>query len=377
MNKYNHSNIRALMLSLSVLILCMSFYSCSRGQSQLKENPSSNYPLSNYLQFTVMITAIFEDSKGHFWFGSHGEGLCHYNGEQFRYYTTANGLPTGMNREFAPGLDEWNRRNINGGNQIGQIAEGPDGHIYFVNGENRLIRYNGQSFEPVMTDKVKTLPLDLEGQDWEDYLDALWFGTWSDLGALRYDGESLELLTFPQPYPDRNDGVSELYIDREGRIWLGTMSNGTFLYDGQSFRCVNDPEKKGICRAVFQDESDRIWVTNNRYGLTYFEDDSLVEFSEDFIQSIEQDTAGVLWFGTFGQGLIRYEQDSYERITDDNGFPVKLVKTIYKDRKGKLWYGIGEGSVYGFDGRSFYRFDGNDIKEDPALRALDLGIPRQ
>ena len=73
------------------------------------------------------------------------------------------------------------------------------------------------------------------------------------------------------------------------------------------------------------------------------------------------DKMGNLWFGTFGEGLIKYEQDNYERITNDNGFSIKLVKTIYKDREGKLWYAIGEGSVYGFDGESFYRFDGKPM----------------
>ena len=46
----------------------------------------------NRLKFTVGVRAIFQDSRGDYWFGSHGEGLCRYDGEVFEYFTTKDGL---------------------------------------------------------------------------------------------------------------------------------------------------------------------------------------------------------------------------------------------------------------------------------------------
>lgn len=44
------------------------------------------------LRFTVGVRTIFQDSGGDYWFGSHGEGLCRYDGEVFEYFTTKDGL---------------------------------------------------------------------------------------------------------------------------------------------------------------------------------------------------------------------------------------------------------------------------------------------
>ena len=45
-------------------------------------------------KFTTGISAIFQDSKGNYWFGSHGDGLCMFDGQKFNYFTVENGLMT-------------------------------------------------------------------------------------------------------------------------------------------------------------------------------------------------------------------------------------------------------------------------------------------
>jgi ligand-binding sensor domain-containing protein len=171
--------------------------------------------------------------------------------------------------------------------------------------------------------------------------------------------------------------VSEVYQDKDGNMWLGTMENGTFRYDGKSFTRINNEDEIGICRSVFQDNSGRIWITNNRFGLYYLEGDSLINFIDEYslinndeaikeefgtsFQSIEQDSTGDLWFGTFSNGLWRYDGKELTHYAQIDSFNIVTSKTIYKDKRGKLWFGIGEGSVYGFDGDEFYRFDGMEL----------------
>ena len=50
-----------------------------------------------------------------------------------------------------------------------------------------------------------------------------------------------------------------------------------------------------------------------------------------------------------------------QRNTDDKGMSIVTAKTIYKDRKGKLWFGLNEGSAYAFDGQYFKRFTFSNI----------------
>ena len=47
---------------------------------------------SDTLKFISGVRAIFQDSKGNYWFGSHNEGVSVYDGISFEYFTTNNGL---------------------------------------------------------------------------------------------------------------------------------------------------------------------------------------------------------------------------------------------------------------------------------------------
>jgi ligand-binding sensor domain-containing protein len=66
------------------------------------------------LRYSTGITSIFEDSKGRFWFGSQQEGVCLYDGSQFKYYTVSDGLS---------------------GNQVRTIQEDQAGVMWFGTGE--------------------------------------------------------------------------------------------------------------------------------------------------------------------------------------------------------------------------------------------------
>ena len=382
---YLNSQIYLLLFSVIFTTSCSSQISENNSAQSVaitteilsKGNDSINTPprIDSVLQFSVMITSMFEDSKGNFWFGSHGDGLCRYDGKQFTYFTVKQGLPNGTVREIAPGPDWSKTRKINAGNQIGSIQEDKNGNIWLKNGDNIISKFDGQAFRTIHPDKESTLLTNRSNKEWKTELDYLWFGSWYELGLYRYDGNKLVHLTFPHPYGSNDDGVSELYKDNEGNIWFGTMESGTFRYDGKSFTRITEDDEIGTCRSVFQDNTGRIWITNNRFGLYYLEGDSLTNFTKEYlynnkdlksnefktgIQSIEQDKNGDLWFGTFGNGLWRYDGKKLTHYTIDNSLPIVTVKTIYKDKSGKLWFGIGEGTVYGFNGKSFYRFDGKE-----------------
>ena len=363
-----------------LLALAIILSSSCKDQPQLS-NKKSKHPLTNIkspkvdsaLQFTLMITSIFQDSKGNYWFGTHGDGLCQYNGKEYIYYTAESGLPKGVDREFAPGPDWDITRIINGGNQISSIQEDENGNILFVNGEGEVCKFDGQIFKVLIPAKEASLTEKRTDNEWEADQECLWFGSWQRLGAYRYDGKELTFLHFPLDYLGSRDGVSEVYKDKEGSIWFGTMENGTFRYNGSSIKQIFPRNEIGISRSIFQDSNNIIWLTNNRVGLYYLENDSLYNFTTAYslrnpndplkdefktsYQSIEQDQNGDLWFGTFSSGLWRYDGKQLQHYTESDSLPIVTVKTIYKDKSGQLWFGIGEGTVYGFDGESFYRFD--------------------
>ncbi len=348
----------------------------SHGMTEPQFGQNSEPIIDSILQFNVMVTDIFEDSKGNFWFGSHGDGLCKFDGKSYTYFRANHGLPNGVMREFAPGLDWDDVRRINSSDQVGHIQEDKNGDIWIKLGGNEICKYDGHVFNEVAVDEKRILSTQLSDAEWQANLECLWFGGAEGMGMHRYDGDKLVYLYFPESFVKERDGVSELYIDNDGVMWLGTMGNATFRYDGQSFRQVARENELGICRSVFQDKSGRVWITNNRFSLNYWEGDSLVNFIEEYskihndsqilqefpsgFQTIEQDLNGDMWFGTFGEGLWRYDGQNLAHYDGDESFPIGIAKVVYKDRDGDLWFGLNEGSVYSFDGSYFIRFDAQD-----------------
>jgi ligand-binding sensor domain-containing protein/serine phosphatase RsbU (regulator of sigma subunit) len=69
--------------------------------------------------------------------------------------------------------------------------------------------------------------------------------------------------------------------------------------------------------------------------------------SQGQILSAFQDDDGVMWFGTNGGGIIKYDGHNYEYLTDKDGLADNFVYCIVKDKNGNLLIGTSNGlSVY-------------------------------
>ena len=71
----------------------------------------------------------------------------------------------------------------------------------------------------------------------------------------------------------------------------------------------------------------------------------------EFVRTMYQDTKGNLWFGTNGNGLIRYDGKTLKEFTKEDGLGT-AVRAIVEDKKGNVWFGTSSGLVK-YDGTSF------------------------
>ncbi len=110
-----------------VLLLILN-YSCVE-QPSTKETISAATSASaltiDTLKFSSGIGAIFQDSKGNYWFGSNREGVAVYNGKSFTYFTNEDGLTD---------------------NQIHSIQEDKQGVIWF-NTQKGVCSYDGTTIK--------------------------------------------------------------------------------------------------------------------------------------------------------------------------------------------------------------------------------------
>jgi ligand-binding sensor domain-containing protein len=72
----------------------------------------------------------------------------------------------------------------------------------------------------------------------------------------------------------------------------------------------------------------------------------------EFVRTMHQDKKGNYWFGTNGDGIIRYDGHTLEKLTVEGVHPNFRVLEIVEDQSGDLWFGTSEGLLH-YDGRTF------------------------
>ncbi|MGE3825511.1 MAG: two-component regulator propeller domain-containing protein, partial [Bacteroidia bacterium] len=222
-----------------ILLLTLNF-SCGEKQSTEKEVNKSELvrtSKADTLKFTSGIRAIFQDSKGNYWFGSLQEGVAVYNGKSFTYYNSNDGLTD---------------------NQIHNIQEDKEGVIWF-NTQQGLSSYDGVKIvnhTKAGIEKLQTkLPIQsnepLQGQ-WMKSDNDLWFEAGIKEGVYRYDGQKLSYLAFPPHkvlnHYDNLFAVTGIAKGKNNMIWFATYA-GVFGYNGNEFAIIND-ETLGFDRTI-------------------------------------------------------------------------------------------------------------------------------
>lgn len=199
------------------------------------------------LKFTSEIRAIFQDSKGNYWFGSHNEGVSQYDGSSFKYYTINDGLAD---------------------NQVRSIQEDEKGNIWFGTA-NGVSSYDGKTLQ-------KHTVVGNSESEWTKTDVDLWFNAGTRQGVYKYDGQKLNYVPFPYPKNITSGSVYAVTSISKGTnnmIWFSTYA-GVFGYNGKEFTTINDETlrltenaEKMHVRSILEDSQGRLWIGNNGIGV--------------------------------------------------------------------------------------------------------------
>jgi signal transduction histidine kinase/DNA-binding response OmpR family regulator len=94
--------------------------------------------------------------------------------------------------------------------------------------------------------------------------------------------------------------------------------------------------------------------------------------SSNSIASICEDKNGILWIGTNGSGLNRFDKknNQIKRYREKDGLPNEIINGILSDDSGNLWMSTGKGiSKFNIKSESFYNFDKYDGLQDNEFNA--------
>ncbi|HEV2691482.1 MAG TPA: two-component regulator propeller domain-containing protein, partial [Verrucomicrobiae bacterium] len=167
---------------------------------------------------------------------------------------------------------------------------------------------------------------------------------------------AIQVWTKQQGLPD--DSVTAVLQTRDGYLWVGT-SAGLARFDGVRFVSFAPPLGKTNSPlnvlALCEDSAGRLWIGTQGEGLLCYMDGTVSRYHEDHkpldttIQSIAEDTAGNLWLGA-PSGLYRLAEHELTHYTAKDGLPNDFVLNIHVARSGTNWITTKSGMCQFKDG---------------------------
>lgn len=160
----------------------------------------------------------------------------------------------------------------------------------------------------------------------------------------------------------RSSAIYSMLRDGHGRLWIGTLSRGVFVFNKDKSLAYHFDETKGLpsnsVNQLFDDKRGNIWIatynglvsirnTDDMSGYKiYNEKDGL---SDSHIRAISEDRRGNLWVTTYkGVSCLRKDYDSFANYDYTDGLPEGgfVESSIAMTSNGMMYAGSPNGVGY-------------------------------
>ncbi|NDW11450.1 hybrid sensor histidine kinase/response regulator [Bacteroides sp. 214] len=318
------------------------------------------------------VRLIYEDAYGELWIQQKANGVTHFNPQ------------TGEMRRYE--IHDRHGNLITDGRYPQIIVEDSYGNLY--------IHPTGGGFASYDRKNKKLVPLynkqlldgwrdsDLVMFVYMDRQDNVWLSSQSN-GIEKIASKS-EHFAFHAPPQLRQEQINNrsVFMDREGRTWVGYAHRGIGVYD-KNHQFLGYLQKDGTlsktkntlrirANTIVQDHEGTIWMGFKKYGvmaltpgkqpntftISHFLNDEKDIFSLSYndVFHIFEDDEQRMWFVTLLGGinyLEKAEDGTYRFINWRNklkNYPVKISRTrhMITDHNGKLWLATTDG-IFVFD----------------------------
>lgn len=314
------------------------------------------------------VRCIYQDNLGYIWAGTNS-GLNRFNSYHFTtFYSTGHTSTSLGNNNIYSITDETpeSRNRI----WIGTV----DGIYIFDNATQHFSKL------PIII-KGKELHNTLIFSMTPDYDGNMWIATLGQ-GLLRYNIATESFTQYDKvshPRIFERNTVAKIIIDADKNVWVGTGDGYICRYNVEQdnltpFKVEDSITREPISRisSIYEDLVGNIWVAGLSGDLFLFDRSNnrftrnIPDFTCNRIRSIIERVPGVLLLGT-NQGLVsfdirerRFEMVDNGRSGNDYGLKDNFIYTIEKDSDGGLWVGTYYGGIS-------YLSSNNDIFFSPKI----------
>jgi len=215
------------------------------------------------------------------------------------------------------------------------------------------------------------------------------------LSLQAFSGDRLSSFTSVDPQLQlSHDCISCILQDSRGFLWIGT-ERGLDKYDGYNItEYLHDPDNPrsishNFIRTIFEDPADSgkvLWIGTKGGGLDRYDretnefssfqhhPDDPTSLSHSDVKCIFKDRKGIYWIGTEGGGLQQFDRTT-EKFFPHNfnqngsiGLSYGYVFSMCEDHQDLLWIAAGGEGLYQYDRRTgkYYRYT-SDPKDQDSL----------
>lgn len=370
--------------------------------------PFLRYSISEGLPQS-QVFAAFPDTWGYMWFGTQGGGLCRFDGVKFDAFSTEDGLPSnyvnsitedashrlwagtnqgvcrfdGRQFQVVPGYTGVVNALYAGKDNL--IWIGTDKGIYLFDIQKNIMRKYSRvpelgdeaifTFYPsalglwvgtnqgawllgeqiVCLSAKNGLPANLVRAFARDRYKRLWVATFGGIAIV----EETKLKVVSVQSNVLLERAQCLLTDPEGKIWVGTQSNGLSIWSPGDSSWTHLSEQQGLphnnVRALSPDNAGNVWAATSGGGLARFVSQNFQHFdrsdglSGDRVYALLEDHLGRLWISVSQNGLQTLDSTGIHAFTRDSGYLNVKCKGLAEDRFGRLWVGTEGKGIAIFD----------------------------
>ncbi len=308
------------------------------GLYLLRDGVLSSYSRPDGLTSDV-IWSLHEDREGSLWIGTEGGGLNRLKDTRLTPFTTRDGLP--------------HRR-------VWAVFEDRDGILWLGTDGAGLARVELGLDKPDVEVTAFTtrdgLSDDIVNTVWQRRDGSLWIGTNGGLDQWR-DGRILSETT-------RLGAAVAVYVvfeDRSEKLSIGTDGNGLYRISGDTVTAYDTAHGRpnDTVQALTRDRNGTLWIgtdggpaqllpTPTPQGTLFLplsspESGVSVGLAETFVRTIYEDSAGRVWIGTRGQGLLRFDNGELTTYTTADGLHNDVIYHLLEDVQQNFWITSNKG----------------------------------
>lgn len=181
----------------------------------------------------------------------------------------------------------------------------------------------------------------------------IWIATWSGVNRIRggnlRDKSRWELHTVESTAGGLiNDWVYGLAEGKDGIVWMATEGGLVKWQDGKwenwnHARGLGAGYEKVKGAAQYKQDPSRVSQHHAKQKQEMGLQDIDVAYNPNYIIALAVDRDGIVWAGTWGGGLARYDGKSWTNYTTEDGLPGNHVSMLHFSKRGELWIGTNGG----------------------------------